>query len=170
MEASLLLDSLHTDILQVPDWTTEDIGCVMAEYIRLHNKTHAPFNTSGGRPAKTSFRIEEGYSPNMELNVQGIHLDYLDEDEGVDTFCTEVHRFLTGKQLSVIVPKSALLDDEVWVLFGANKPVLLRPEGEQRYSFLGEVLIFDEVGNFSDIMYGSQTSLDEVDPQFVWLI
>jgi len=142
----------------------------MAEYIRLHNKTHDLFNTSGSWKAKTSFRLEEDYSPNMELNVQGIHLDYLDEDSGVDTLCSEVHRFLTGKRLNVIVPKSALLDDEVWALFGANKPVLLRPEGDQKYSFLGEVLIFDEAGSFSDIMYGKQPSLEEVDPQAIWLI
>jgi hypothetical protein len=44
----------------------------------------------------------------------------------------------------VMIFDSALLDEEVWILFGDSKLVVLRLEGDETYDFLGEVLIGEE--------------------------
>lgn len=50
----------------------------------------------------------------------------------------------------VVAPKKVLEDDQVWVLHGATKPVILRPEGSDRYGFLGMSLVCDDEGVWPD--------------------
>ena len=88
--------------------------------------------------------------------MRGLRAGRLHEMFGPMPSYPNLQRFAVApKDLHAVVPKTASLEDQVWVLSGAMKPVLLRPEGKDCYSFLGEVLLLETTGSFSDIMFGS---------------
>jgi hypothetical protein len=52
-------------------------------------------------------------------------------------------------------PKAVRHGDEVWVLYGASRPVALRPERGNRFAYLDDAIVFEEEPEtFSDVMYG----------------
>jgi hypothetical protein len=89
------------------------------------------------------------------LKVKGVSLGILDELEPSADDDTGVQKFLTSSGKQVIATKRVLVDDEVWVLHGASKPVVLRPEGDDMFGFLSEALVLEEDGSISGVMFGS---------------
>jgi hypothetical protein len=56
---------------------------------------------------------------------------------------------------TVFGPKAARHEDEIWVLYGASRPVAMRPEGENRFGYLGDAIVFGKDSDtYSAIMYG----------------
>jgi hypothetical protein len=100
---------------------------------------------------------------NMGIKVKGIFIEKLDECEGSIHGFDDFQSFLRPLNNRIIAPRSALIEDEVWVVHGASKPLLLRPEGpEDMYGFRGEVLVCNaENGTFTDVMFGKAITLAE---------
>lgn len=71
------------------------------------------------------------------MQVTGIYVDYIDEPGEVYSSFPGISFCVTVEGIGAVVPESAAWDDEIWVLHGAAKPVLLRPDGYNRYGFLG---------------------------------
>jgi hypothetical protein len=56
---------------------------------------------------------------------------------------------------AVVGPRAVRHGDEVWVLYGASRPVVLRPEDGNRFAYLGDAIVFgEEPESISEIMYG----------------
>jgi hypothetical protein len=160
----------------VPDWTSKEGDCSFDTYASIEGAkdSHPCFNACNGVPAKAAFRYDETNETNVDLKVKGVLLDILDEPRVHVRDFPNLRLFLTPYNQKVIAPTSALLDDEVWVLHGASKPVLLRPEGDNTYAFLGEVLVFNADGTtLSDAMFGrlvQQASEGLAETREIWLI
>jgi hypothetical protein len=60
----------------------------------------------------------------------------------------------SGRTLRVISPKTGSVGGQVWVLHGMSQPVVLEHIFHDTYSFLGEVLVCELDGSFSEIMFG----------------
>jgi hypothetical protein len=145
----------------VPDWTTKEIDCDFKEYASLltPGQDGRLFDASKGLRIEAEFRTDEANEANVDMKVKGVLVDILDELEGSVRGFEDLSSFLTPGSQRIITPKSALLDDEVWVLHGASKPVVLRPEDDDTYGFLGEVIVFENDGALSDIMFGQMVEL-----------
>ena len=173
----------------MPDWTSKAVQVGIEKHIQIFkdsNTANIPMDASKGLPAVVEFR--EDFTDGqciMDLKVKGTFLDILDEPEsGVDCLdeADGTHSFLTKNNMRIITPKSARLDDEVWILQGASKPVLLREEGcdleddLKTYGFLGEVLVCDpNTGAYSEVMYGQRMELarentENAHMEDIWII
>jgi len=156
----------------VPDWTSREVDCGLNIFLNS-DPQYEPFNASKGLPAKAEFRIDETNEANLDLKVQGVLIDVLYEHGNSIPNFPSLQLFKMPSGLWIITPKSALLEDEVWVFYGASKPVLLRPEGDNMYGFLGEVLVLKQDGAVSDIMFGSMIELVEqgrAETKEIWLV
>ena len=160
----------------VPEWTSKEVNCGFDTYASIEGVKGSPpfYNASNGVPAETAFRYDETNDTNVDLRVKGILLDILDELKGPVHDFPDLRLFEMPGNQKVVAPTSAILDDEVWVLYGASKPVLLRPEGDDTYAFIGEVLVFNDDGTTpSDVMFGSlvqQSSEGHTETREIWLI
>ncbi|PMD12302.1 hypothetical protein NA56DRAFT_652584 [Hyaloscypha hepaticicola] len=159
----------------VPDWTTKEIDCDFKEYASLPtpHQERRLFDASKGLRIETEFRKDEANEANVDMKVKGVLVDILDELEGPVRGFEDLASFLTPGSQRIITSKSALLDDEVWVLHGASKPVLLRPEDDDTYGFLGEVIVFENDGTLSDVMFGRMIELADqgtAETRECWLV
>jgi hypothetical protein len=161
----------------VPDWTSKatDDGFGKLDSLSITGRVDSPFNASKDLRTEAEFREDEANQSNVDLKVKGILVDILDELEGPPKDYPDLQSFLTPCGLRVYTPKSARLDDEIWILHGASRPMILRPEGDDAYGFLGGALVFDSElsGNFSSIMYGQKVELaeqDKVETKEIWII
>jgi len=123
------------------------------------------FNASKGHPATVKFRTDDSNNTDVDLMVKGIPVGTIDELEGGMLGFEQFHSFLMNEDLRTVTLQSARVGDEVWVLHGASKPVLLRFEGEtsdglNSYGFLGEVFVCDiEKDCLSDVMFGRMVEM-----------
>lgn len=173
----------------VPDWTSTLLDYDFAAYAstlekkqQFENDTKAgtrtkPFDAAKGLTmGQIEFRDDEANESNVDLKAKGILVDILDEpDEQPLEGFADLRSFRTIDGLLVIAPKSVILDDEVWVLHGSSMPVVLRPEPEDSYGFVGLCLVCEEDGSPSDIMYGHMIDKYEqgggdVDLKDIWLV
>jgi hypothetical protein len=159
----------------VPDWTTKEINCDFKEYVSLLTARQEGrlFDASKGLRIEAKFRKDEANEANVDMKVKGVLVDILDELEGPVRGFENLSSFLAPGSQRIITPKSALLDDEVWVLHGASKPVVLRPEDDDTYGFLGEVVVFENDGTLSDVMFGRMIELADqgiIETRECWLI
>ena len=89
-------------------------------------------------------------------------VDILDELGDACQDHLDVQSYLTPSGRRVFTSKVALIDDEIWVLHGALKPVVLRPEGDDTFGFVSEALMYDaESTSLLDVMFGRMIGLAE---------
>lgn len=122
----------------VPDWTSKENNCGFDQYI---GDPHDPFDAAKGTSAVVEFNNHPRDSLYVELKVRGIFVGKIEDIEFELAEFRDVSSFITAEGDWVIGPKSARLDDEVWVLYGAARPVALRPEGRDMFAYLGDVLV-----------------------------
>jgi hypothetical protein len=163
----------------VPDWTSEEdeASRSFTEYCKLHvtdleqeSQLNSPFAASKGLPFEVDFRRDETNESNLDLKVTGIYIDILDELETTFKGPPGLQSFLTSNGKRIITMKSALVDDEVWVLSGATKPVILRSEEDDMYGFLSEALMLEKDGFSSDGMFGGSVDLPSHQAREIWLL
>jgi hypothetical protein len=160
----------------VPDWTSKATDYAFGKLgsPRITGPADSPFNASKDLCTKAEFREDEANQSNVDLKIKGIFVDILDELEEPPKDCPDLQSFLTPCGLRIHTAKSARLDDEVWILHGASRPMILRPEGDDDvYGFLGGALVFELSGNFSGIMYGQKIELaeqGEAETKEIWII
>ena len=160
----------------VPDWTSKEVASSFDRYTSsLDSKgKHIAFNASNGLCTEPVFRHDKTGEANIDLKVKGVFLDHLDEPKGPVSLFPDLSRFVTSHGGNIVAPRSALIDDEVWVLYGATRPVLLRAEGEDSYAFLGEVLqVEDDWHTSSPLMFGELfkgKNTAKVEEREIWLI
>ena len=140
----------------VPDWTSRSEDSDIQKLSSLtHNAQNRAFNASKNRKAVTEFRHHRSKPSHVDMRVRGVFIDFLDQQDEAADDSSEVLIFSTGHGQVVLVPPNSHVDDQVWVLYGASKPVLLRPEGPDTYSFRGHVVVCDgEKMEESEIMFG----------------
>jgi hypothetical protein len=150
----------------VPDWTSKAVADPLWMFISSLDDDTAvvSFDASKGLSmGEPVFRTSAHNETNMDLKVRGFIVDTLEDDLGSLVGYSSLHIWeLTEadeRATQAITTAKALLDDEIWVICGATLPVLLRPEGDDLYSFCGEVVLLDSNGNFSEVMTG-QTAED----------
>ncbi|KAH9209027.1 heterokaryon incompatibility protein-domain-containing protein [Leptodontidium sp. 2 PMI_412] len=140
----------------VPDWTAPPQKQMLETYI-AENPVATPFDASAGRITKATYHQEPGSGEHVQLRTRGIKVGSLDTYTNPSASGIEVGYWELDSRddVLVIAAESAIVGDEVFVLFGAKKPVLLRSERNGIYSFWNEVLLLDTKYNYSDIMYGA---------------
>ncbi|KAI0424491.1 hypothetical protein F5Y09DRAFT_335731 [Xylaria sp. FL1042] len=107
----------------VPDWTSEDTKMGVGKDSEEEDSVDA----SKGVSLDVEFGSAIGDNNQQDLKVRGIFLDYIEDARSESSVSNAESSFFTMKsQLRVIGPKSARIDDEVWVLYGSRKPVVLR--------------------------------------------
>jgi hypothetical protein len=142
-------------------WTSNGSKMFNQKFQQLINTTQLrdgnekPFQASKEETGAPEFVRDEFNDSILDLKVKGIHAGSLVDIEGSLYDKSLIQTFLTPSGLRVHTSQAAAYDDEVWVLYGARKPVILRLEQGRRYSFLGEALICGHDGVISDIMFGS---------------
>ena len=159
------------------DWTSKE------KWVEDHSvQNTTPFTAAKGLAAVVDFRQDSTNDLNVDLKVKGVFVGTLEEKEPDVAGFEDLSLFLIKNNLRVIAPRSARTDDEVWVLLGASKSVLLRRDGLgldgylKSYGFLGEVLVCElETGAFSDIMYGkmidmAQRYFSSVRMEHIWIV
>jgi hypothetical protein len=140
----------------VPDWTSKEFGCSLDQYVLDQS---APFDAAKGTPAMIEFSGNGQDGSYEDLKLRGVFVGKIDQIEFELPDFEHVSSFITCEGDWVIGPKAARLDDEVWVLCGSTKPVVLRPEGLDMFGYLGDVLVCNKVREtetsyFSPIMFG----------------
>ncbi len=82
--------------------------------------------------------------------------------------------FLSRRANEPSLPGPPSRGDEVRVLHSAAKPVVLRPEYDEAYSFLGEALICSQAENIlPGLMFGALIEHAEqsaIDPREIWIV
>jgi hypothetical protein len=63
---------------------------------------------------------------------------------------------------SVFGPKAARHEDEVWVLYGASRPVAMRAEGEDCFGHLGDAIVFGKDSETYSYLYVSASHCSPV--------
>lgn len=154
----------------VPDWTSEETKTGLDQCSWDETR---PFDAAKGVPADVEF----GSDGHEDLRVRGIFVDSILDTESESSDMDEVFRFSTTQGDRVIGPKSARSDDEIWVLYGSTRPVVLRRNGKSHYGYLGDVLIYaKESGTFSELMFGQmvdriqQGTLDRAQERTIWIV
>jgi hypothetical protein len=123
-------------------------------------------------PTHVEYRKDEANETNIDIKLKGIFIDVLDKREEPIPDFPDLQVFSTPNGQRIITPKSAILDDEVWILYGASRPVILRPEDDV-YGFLCEALVYNEDGNMSEIMFGhavEEVSQGNAETRKIWLV
>jgi hypothetical protein len=120
------------------------------------------------------FRLDRADETNVDLRAKGIFVDTFNEiGEPLPGFPGLLSFLASNSQHRIIVPNTARMEDEVWVLHGASMPVVLRPEFEDSYGFLGQALVLKQDGSISNLMMGRLIELAEqgwVEMREIWLI
>ncbi|PMD26940.1 hypothetical protein NA56DRAFT_698183 [Hyaloscypha hepaticicola] len=123
-------------------WTSNDSKMFSQKFHRLVNAT----------------RLRDGNKKPFQASKEEIGAPGFVRDEFNDSNL-DLKTFLTPSGLRVHTSQVAAYDDEVWVLYGARKPVILRLEQGKRYSFLSEALVCGYDSLISDIMFGSMVDM-----------
>jgi hypothetical protein len=128
----------------VPDWTSKEEVDEIEQYAAAASARGEEvfFNKSDrstfGQP---EYRIDDSSEGDVHLRVRARQLCVI-EEAGIAV--PEYPGLRISRQqgeCKIIAPKSALPADEIWLLAGASRPVLLREEGKGEYAFLGEVVV-----------------------------
>jgi hypothetical protein len=139
----------------VPDWTSKETVYGIDQY---EWESVNPFNAGKGSHAIAEFQRYANDGFYEDLKARGVLVGKIVNIE-VDSELEHVSSLILADGEWVFGPKAARYDDEVWVLHGATRPVVLRPEGNDRFGYLGDALVCEDVANveqttFSPIMYG----------------
>ena len=142
-----------------PDWNavpSQEAVEFQKLFSTWQKKRGREFQASKGEKSRASFKAHKTIATRCELRVKGIEVDAL-------VCVTNEHdsswlQFESFNGYTIATPAAALPDDQVWVLFGANRPVILREGFNNKYNFIGEALVW-EGKKVSQIMFGS--SMDD---------
>ena len=144
----------------VPDWTSKELVPGLESYISFLKAEgyDTDFDASSGRLPEPKYRIDEKSETNTDIQLKGIFLGYLGEFKSPVEGFPQLSRFSPYDGNVAICENSSIADndadDEIWILYGSSRPVLLREYGADSYAFRGEVLLFDNVGTPSLAMFG----------------
>jgi hypothetical protein len=162
--------------LWVPDWTSAENESFrsFAKYgaQRMKDEENKQWDASKDLPLEIEFRRDDMNDTNIDLKVKGVFFDYLDDLVSTEDD-TGVQSFVTSNGKKVMTTSNALVDDEVWVLNGASKPVVLRPEGDDGFGFLSEALVLEEDDSISDVMFGrliESVQEESLPTRDIWLL
>jgi len=157
----------------VPDWTSKETmyGIDNHEW----DKT-TPFNAGKDTNALAEFQSHAEDDLYEYLKVKGVVVGEIEKIEE-PKFDHVSSLILTGGAW-VFGPRAAREGDEVWVTYGARRPAVLRNEGGDRYSYLGDAVVcedteYTEHDAFSAIMYGQlveDVNAGKAKASEVWLI
>jgi hypothetical protein len=146
-------------------WTSNDSKMFNPNFQQLINTTRLrdgkeePFQASKEEIGAPEFIRDKFNDSNLDLNVKGIYVESLADIDGSLYDNAPIQTFLTPSGLRVHTSQVVAYDDEVWVLYGARKPVILRLEQGRRYSFLSDALVCRDDGLISEIMFGSMVDM-----------
>jgi hypothetical protein len=153
----------------VPDWTSRHRKDPLTAYIaNATSATTAPrFNACNGTRAEANTRDRiDGNPQNTILQVRGLRVGVTRQETSNTTGSPDLRVWRVkgkagheGAQFA-ITSRPVVQDDEIWALFGVKMLVLLRPQGVDTYSFLGECVVVNgeptgEEQNFADVMFGA---------------
>jgi hypothetical protein len=138
----------------VHDWTSRETQTSLDQ----HSCEEAgPFNALKGLPASVEFSSALAMTVIKTSRSGGIFLDYIEEADFELSDLDGVSSFLTMGGNPVIGPKSARSDDEVWILYGSKKPVVLRRNmnTDNVYRYLRSAFVYEKgTTTFSPAMFG----------------
>jgi hypothetical protein len=146
-------------------WTSNNSHLFTQEFqerimqIRSQDGNNESFRASKDEISKPEFIKDQQNDCNLDIKVKAIFVEALDDIDGSLYDESLIQTFLTPSGLRVHTSQVAAYDDEVWVLYGARSPVVLRPDQDGRYSFLSEALVCRSNDGISDIMYGRMVDL-----------
>jgi len=149
----------------IPKWTSNDSKMFNQNFQQLINTTRLRggneerFQASKEEIGAPEFIRDEFNDSNLDLNVKGIYVESLADIDGSLYDNSPIQTFSTPSGLRIHTSQVVAYDDEVWVLYGAKKPVILRLEQGRRYSFLSDALVCRDDGLISEIMFGSMVDM-----------
>jgi hypothetical protein len=167
----------------VPDWTSkyEETGleAYAAMCIEMHERRS--FCASKSPRWAPEFQKDEHDTSNLDLKVKGTLVGIIDDKFGpVEGFpCLSRYVLPGGRQ--VVAVSTVLEEDQVWVLNGSSKPVVLRPEArdDSAFAYMSSAVVFvseEDTANspeysgqhscLSKIMFGEELDEPAVD---IWL-
>ena len=127
----------------VPDWTCNAVSAVRVVTEAIESKTS--FSASGSTKADASFQLAEGENDCLVLKAWAVL---------VDTLMTEItltspgsanndplRTFETSKGYIVMATYPAQLEDQLWVIYGARSPFILRVQ-DDRYRITSEAIVY----------------------------
>lgn len=168
----------------VVDWTSRLQPTVLDEYAM--EKMEESWSSHGtdlvlgaGTSGRFTFKPEDVINDahNAALQVRGYHLGTLSRKHRPLTSNTELWASpLRGSDrttTTVVTLELARPRDEVWILPGAKMPVVLRPNKETTWAFLGECVLLDRNDKFAPSMYGAAMEAFRslsVRPVRIWIV
>lgn len=121
----------------------------------------------------TRFRRNKADETDLHLKVTGFCIGVLQERGGPVEGFSHLQTFFSASGLRAVTTSSPGLEDEVWVLCGYSFPVALRVESTDTYSFLGDVVLYEQDGQLSELMIGrvpdAYGTICETDFTDIWL-
>ncbi|KAE9373061.1 hypothetical protein N431DRAFT_557268 [Stipitochalara longipes BDJ] len=146
----------------VPDWTSNDLQLFAHEFqervaqIRNQDGNNEPFQASKYEAAEPEFVKDQSDECILDMKVNAIFVESLEDMEGSPYDESALQTFLTPSGLRVHTSQVAACGDEVWIIYGARSPMILRSEQGGRYSFISQAMICESNGKISDVMFGSR--------------
>ena len=139
----------------VPDWTSRvdyDFRLECARVAEVNTDSSPDFMAPRTMRFRPEYRADkDGRVGHLGLKVVGVLVDVIDsfsdsalEPRSSSYESPHVQRFKTASGHKVFTGRQAQLDDEIWVVLGATWPLVLRPESDSEYIFLGEALICEK--------------------------
>ncbi|KAI4949400.1 hypothetical protein J4E91_005139 [Alternaria rosae] len=157
----------------VPDWTSKETmyGIDNHEWDKA-----TPFNAGKDTNALHQFQSHAEDDLYEYLNVKGVVVGEIERIE--EPKFDHVSSLILSGGAWVFGPRAAREGDEVWVMYGARRPAVLRNEGVDRYSYLGDAVICEDTeytghDAFSAIMYGQlveDVNSGKATASEVWLV
>jgi hypothetical protein len=153
----------------VPDWTSRvdyDFRLECARVADIKTDSSPNFVPPRIKSLRPEYRADEdGNVGRLELKVEGVLVDVIDSFSDSALEPSHVQSLKATSGHDVFTGRQAQLGDEIWVIPGASWPIVLRPEGDSKYIFLGEALICEkDVPLVADVLY-SLFKTNEVDKE-----
>ncbi|KAJ3556428.1 hypothetical protein NPX13_g10137 [Xylaria arbuscula] len=146
-------DNLGTQLPSwVPDWTSKE---TLIAPDKKSEEEAQRFDASKGLPMDVEFGSATGDNDYQDLKVRGVCFSRVAEVSSEPLMTSGLsHSQTTECQFIGKAAIPACLDDEIWILFGCRKPVLLRQSGSNCRAYLSDVTIYDRDRNLSNVMLG----------------
>ncbi|KAI1369671.1 hypothetical protein F5Y08DRAFT_292624 [Xylaria arbuscula] len=142
-------DNLGTQLPSwVPDWTSKE---TLIAPDKKSEEEAQRFDASKGLPMDVEFGSATGDNDYQDLKVRGVCFCRVGEVRSEPLMTSGLsHSHTTDYYVEAKGLIPACLDDEIWILFGCRKPVLLRRSGSNCRAYLFDVTIHDRDGNLSN--------------------
>ena len=135
----------------VPDWTSKYEESGLEEYVAMCIEMHGkrPFCASKSSPWTPEFHSDENDMSNLDLKVRGTLVDIIDDTAGQVEGFPRLSQYMLPDGRQVVAVSTVLEEDQVWVLHGSSKPVVLRPEicDDNAFAYISNAVIFASEGD-----------------------